>query len=332
MIDLHSSLRLTAIAALLGGLAAQDAAKDALAFRPFDQAAFEAHMQAAGVGAERIEAFRRNVTEESARLAVDHLLREKFAPYRKAVLLAEDADPRAALELTKLIQADTDPYVNAYSRYHLARAFLQSDDPEEAATMLAEFVDNDLNRTPLDSEVVYFYGNALAKIPERRQAIRFFTAFLREFPDAPERLRSSAAQIKAEMLQQEGVLHEISDVMKNVERKIRKTDTGETTQDKQKLVIEELEKIIKMLEQQENQAGGAPGGGGNNPANYSALPGGPGEKKAPNKAPPKVADKWGELKDDERKAIEAELKTRLPPHYRKMLEEYYKKLNGKGGR
>src|SRR5690606_38357288 len=143
MIDLRSSLRLTAIAAILGGLAAQDGAKE-LAFRPFDQAAFEAHMQAAGVGAERLEAFRRNVVDESARLAVDHLLREKFDPYRKGVLLAEDADPRAALELTKLIQADTDPYVNAYSRYHLARTFLQSDDPEEAATILAEFVDNDL--------------------------------------------------------------------------------------------------------------------------------------------------------------------------------------------
>ena len=37
--------------------------------------------------------------------------------------------------------------------------------------------------------------------------------------------------------------------MKGVERKIRKTDTGEETQDKQKSVMKELQKIIEEWEQ-----------------------------------------------------------------------------------
>ena len=162
-------------------------------------------------------------------------------------------------------------------------------------------------------------------------AIKFFQAFLREFKHAPERLRASAAQIMAELQQQEGVLHQISDIMKNCERKIRKTDTGKQTQEKQKEIIDWLQEIIEMMEQQ--QQGGAPGGaGGLNPAKFSALPGGEG-KTGDLRNVKRVADKWGKLKDQERKAIETELKSKMPSRYRKMLEEFYKKLgrSGTGG-
>ncbi len=116
--------------------------------------------------------------------------------------------------------------------------------------------------------------------------------------------------------------------MKNAERRIRKTDTGKETQEKQKHVIDWLEKIIEMMEQQ--QSGGAPGGpGGVRPATHSALPGGDHKVGKLNNVK-KVADKWGKLKDEERKAIESELKSKMPSRYKKMLEEFYKKL-GKAG-
>lgn len=338
---LRSALSATAgLTLLCSGLAAQGEQPkpgqgqkaEPLAIQPFDQQAFEAHMRQKGVTEKRLTAFQKAVPEESAKYAVDSLLREVYPAYKKACDLAEDDDPRGALELTKVIEANKGPYVSAYARYQLARVFLGADDPEQSAFILAEFVEKDLSQTPLDSEVIYFYGNALAMIPERERAIRFFAAFLQQFPDAPERLRSSAAQIKAELEQQEGVLHDLSDVMKMCERKIRKTDTGKETQDKQKMVIDELEKIIKMLEQQENQSGGAPGGpGGIKPASESKLPGGEATVGKLNKVPPKVAAKWGNLKDKKRKEIEAELNEKLSPRYRKMIEDFYRKL-GKGGR
>jgi len=304
--------------------------QEPLAFKPFDLAKFEKHMSALGTTAEGLAAFRKGVEEESAKHAVDDLLRLSFADYKAACALADDDAPKAALELTKIIEHNADPYVKAYARYQLANVFLRADDPEEAATILAEFVKYDLNRTPLDSEVIYFYGIALAMIPDRADAIRFFGAFLREFPNAPERLRSSAAQIKAEMEQQEGALHDISDIMKFCERKIRKTDTGKKTQEKQKMVIAELQKIIEEWEKRENQAGGAPGGaGGINPAQNSALPGGEAKKGPLKKAPPRVAEKWGALKKGERQAIEAELNGKMSARYRKMLKKYYERL-GKG--
>ncbi|MCA8957802.1 MAG: tetratricopeptide repeat protein [Planctomycetes bacterium] len=320
--------------ASLGMLAAQEPAKPAvaLAFKPFDQSVFVAHVKGLGATTEQLDRFAKGVEEESAKHAVDDLLRARFSDYRDACALADKEEPRAALELTKVLENNRDPYVQAYARYQLARVFLNADDPEQAATIMADFVEKDLNRTPLDSEVIYFYGNALAKVPEREKAIRFFAAFLREFPNAPERLRSSAAQIKAELERQEGVLHDISDIMKFCERKIRKTDTGKKTQDKQKMVIDELQKIIEMLEKQENKSGGPPGGaGGINPASESKLPPGEATKGVLKKAPPKVAEKWGDLNKGDRKAIEAEINDKMSPKYKKMLKGFYKRL-GKSGK
>jgi tetratricopeptide (TPR) repeat protein len=323
---------IAAVMVAIGGLTAQDdKPTEVLVFKPFDQTKFEKHMKKLGATDRQIASFRKNVQEESPKHAVDDLLLASFKDYRDAVALAEKGDPRAALELTKVLDGNKDEYVQSYARFQLAQFFLGSDDPEQAATILAEFVKKNLGTTPLDSEVIYFYGSALAMIPDRERASQFFGAFLREFPNAPERLRSSAAQIKAELEQQEGMLHDISDVMRFCERKIRKTDTGKETQDKQKMVIEELQKIIEMLEKQEQQGGGAPGGpGGVKPAENSALPGGEATQGPLKKAPRKVAEKWGALKPGERKAIEAELNGKMSPRYKKMLEDYYRKL-GKTG-
>jgi hypothetical protein len=127
------------------------------------------------------------------------------------------------------------------------------------------------------------------------------------------------------------MLHDISDIMRFCERKIRKTNTGKPTQDKQKMIIEELQRIIEMMEKQEQAGGGAPGGpGGIKPAENSALPGGEATVGTLKKAPRKVAEKWGALKPGERKAIEAELNGKMSPRYKKMLEDYYRKL-GKTG-
>ncbi len=328
---------LTVAALFLGGLVAQidepagagGAKAKQVRYKVFDQKAFTEHMRKLGATDAQIQAFREAVEAETAKYAVDGLLQKVFPDYGKAVKLADDAEPAAVLELAKVLISNKDPYVQAYTRYQLARFLLDTDEPDDAARMLAEFVERHLEKTPLDSEVIYFYGHALAQIPDRERAVLFFHAFLREFKNAPERLRASAAQILAELEQQEGVLHEISDIMKNVERKIRKTDTGKDTQEKQKHVITWLEKIIEMMEQQQ-QGGGAPGGaGGRNPAKFSALPGGA-HKTGPLRSVKKVADKWGKLKDEERRSIEAELKSKMPSRYKKMLEEFYKKL-GKSG-
>ncbi len=115
--------------------------------------------------------------------------------------------------------------------------------------------------------------------------------------------------------------------MKGVERRIRKTDTGDETQERQKSVMKKLAQIIEQIEEQEQQSSGAPSGLNrpSAPASRSGAP--PGQTRIGNlNRNSGVVDRWGALKERDRDDIESDLQTKLPGHYRKMLEEYYKKL------
>jgi hypothetical protein len=41
---------------------------------------------------------------------------------------------------------------------------------------------------------------------------------------------------------------------------------------------------------------------------------------------PSLADRWGDMRDSERKKIMADVQNTMPPKFQKMLENYYKKL------
>lgn len=326
MRSLRSASRASALVAAVAlgfGVAAQPDNP----FKPFDQAAFEAHAKTAGATDEQLAKFRAAVEEESAGAATDALLRMLSADYDEAVGLAEDGEPRAALSLAELLAKTKDPYLRAHTRYHLGRVFLDGDDPERAVEIHAAFLREDRNLTPLDDEVMYFYAHALAEIPMPVEALGAFRGFLQLFPAAPERYIASATQQKAELESQvDSPLHEIADVMKGVERRIKKTKTGDETQERQKAVMKKLAKIIEEMEQRE-KSGGSPGGLGvpSAPAGNSAAP--PGQTRIGNlNKASNVVDRWGDLQARDRDAIESELQTKLPGHYREMLEEYYKKL------
>jgi hypothetical protein len=298
-------------------------------FPPFDRAAFEKHVRGLGASDADIAAFRSQCEDESEAYASEALLRKLVTQYDAAAAYAENSDPKAALELATLISGD-DAFVRAHSRYHLGRVFLDADDPEKAVDVFAEFLRQDRGRTALDSEVAFFYATALAEIPAPGAAAAAFGDYLQLFADAPERFRAVAMQRKAELEDQfQNPLHEIADDMKGVGRKLKKVETGKPTQEIQEDIVVRLEKIIEEMEERESQSG-APSGNSqsSNPAANSALPGGASRVGDLGKMPG-VADRWGDMKDQERKAIETDVQTKLPPHYRKLLQDYYDKL-GRG--
>lgn len=314
----------------IGGLAPLLAAQDDSPFRPFDAAAFEAHARGLGASPEQIAAFSAELADGSAAVGADALLRALVADYAAAVELAEAGEPRAALALAEVLSETQDPYLRPHCRYHLGRVFLDGDDPERAAEVFAAYLRDDRNRTPLDGEVLYFYGHSLADVPDAARAAGVLQEFLRLFPDAPERYLASASQQLAEIAdQQDSELHLIADTMKGVERRIRKTDTGEETQQRQKDVMEKLAKIIEKMQEQESA--GSPGGLSrpSTPAANSAAPEGQTRVGKLGRMSG-VVDRWGAMQDRDREAIETDLQTKLPGHYRRMLEEYYKRL-GTGG-
>ena len=302
-------------------------------FKPFDRAAFERAAVALGGTALQVKTFAEEAVEVGPARAGDDLLRKVLPGLDTAVTAAEDGEPNAALLLAKVLVDAKSKVVQAHARYHLARVFLDSDDPERALEVLNDYLSQNLNVSPLDGEVAYFYAQSLAEIPMVDAAIPRFRAFLAWFPGASERLRSAAHQRILELeRQRESRLHMLADGMKKTTRDLQKRKTDEPVQLDQETYIEELDQLIEMFEEMENQSSGAPSGNGpsSNPASKSALAKGDGSAGELKKRP-SLADRWGPLRDSERKKIMADVQSTMPPQYRKMLEDYYKKL-GKADR
>ncbi|MEZ6036818.1 MAG: hypothetical protein R3F29_05025 [Planctomycetota bacterium] len=302
-------------------------------FKPFDRVRFEAAARELGASDEQLATFGTEFDELGAARAADNLLRNAVPAFGKAVAAAEDSDPSAALALTRVL-ADTDSrLLQAHTRYHLARLFLDSDDPERAKEVLDDYIGENINVSPLDGEAAYFYAQSLAEVPLIDYAIPRFRAFLQWFPEASERFRAAAHQRVLELeRQQQSRLHQLADGMKKTTRDLKKERTGEPVQVDQESYLEQLDELIKEFEEKESQSSGPASGLGpsNSPAASSALPGGESTVGNLNKRP-SLADRWGDMKDSEREKIMADVQNTMPPQYQKMLEEYYKKL-GKADR
>lgn len=302
-------------------------------FQPFDRAAYETAARQLGATDAQIQAFGQQVTEVGAARAGDDLLRKLLPAFDAAAKRVESADPAGALELAKVLSATTDPVAQGHLRYHLARVFLDGDDPERAVEVLNDYLEQNRNRTPLDGEAAFFYAQALAEVPRADLAIPRFRAFLKWFPEASERFRATAQQrIKELEIQQDSRLHQLADDMKKTTRDLKKPKTDEPVQTDQLEYVKELQELIEMYEELERQGGGGSPGGNqqsSGPANNSALPEGEARVGSLDRKTA-VSDRWGNMKDKDREKIEAEVQNSLPPQYRKMLEEYYKKL-GTGG-
>jgi tetratricopeptide (TPR) repeat protein len=311
-------------------LPAQDTAP-ANPFTPFDRAAFAAALKVAGATDEQLARFAAQCDAESPAVAAEALVRAVFGEYATALSQIESADPRGVLTLSAVLDGAKDPHLQAHARYWLGRAFLDADDPEGAVAIFSDYLKGSRNRTPFDGDVVFFYGSALARIPERDAAASVLREFVQLFPDAPERYRASANQLVAELEGKLNPLHDIADTMGGVERRIRKTDTGQETQKRQEDVITQLAKIIEQIEEQEKQSSGGGGGNPTSPRQDSNLTPGATQVGNLNKAKD-VSDRWGMLKDRERKAIESEAQTKLSGRSRKLVEDYYRKLSRGGAK
>jgi hypothetical protein len=328
-----------AVLALLAGVAAQTPpdpqAGAAIQTPRLDKDKLAEKLRALGASDTTLTQLRKDFENPFDSKASDRALRTVVPGYAAAMQKVDQSDPGSALALSQLLAANKDPLVAAHGRYWLGRVLLDGDDPEGAANVLIEFVRDSRGLTTLDADAVFHFCYALAQIPAPEDAILNFKAFLQLYDkESPERHLATAKQILAELeAQYQSPLHGLADNMKGVERKIRKTDTGEKTQTRQKDIVTKLDQLIEEIEKRENQGGGgAPNGNQqpNGPANQSALSPGP-TRIGSLHGTGNLKDRWGMMKDEERKKILADVQRGLPDRYRDLLEQYYKKLN-QGGR
>lgn len=125
--------------------------------------------------------------------------------------------------------------------------------------------------------------------------------------------------------------------MRDVERRLALEEPGKTTQERQQTILDELDELIKKLEEQrkrqQQMAAASQGGAGGEPGE-AAEESRPSELKGPGEVDRKrlvAGDAWGALPPAERERLTQAISRDFPPHYRGLIEDYFRTLAGQEG-
>jgi tetratricopeptide (TPR) repeat protein len=283
---------------------------------------------------------------ESLRLEVLTLI----SPALRAALDAFDNDDYAAsLAALEPLQAADDPFVRAAARSYAARALVQLgrlvEAEERIAALLAEGpaeLENGLDEV----ELRYMLGYCQVQNLKQDEARQTLSQFLRDYPDAPQRLAVTARQMLGELDRQiPESIGEVADLMNFSAKRLKVDDPSQPVRDAQDRAVALLDKLIEKTEQAEEQqqqmAQNTPQQSPqqspqqqqqqqqnpNNPAQQSTAP--PGDPNAANRRTGRTVspgEAWGALPDAQREQILQVLKERFPGRYRALVEQYYQSL------
>ena len=120
-------------------------------------------------------------------------------------------------------------------------------------------------------------------------------------------------------------LDEISRMMNDIRRRTDLSRSGKTVLKKEEEVIKKLDKLIEELESQQKSRAVTSSVAPSSPMQDSWKAGGKGSGEVTSKQQIDGGD-WGDLPPADRAAALAEMAKDMPPHYRAVVEEYFKRL------
>ena len=164
---------------------------------------------------------------------------------------------------------------------------------------------------------------------EKEAGLRTIASLLDPASVVPERYAAVARLMRQDLEDlKDNDLNQISKQMRNVQRKLRRGKSGKPIQGEEQEIIEGLDKMIEGIEQQlkkmQGQGQMVPGNP-LNPAEESQIGGPKGEGEV-DKRPIGKSAGWGDLPPKARTEARNLIENQFPPHYRRAVEEYYKKL------
>ncbi|MEX2213623.1 MAG: hypothetical protein WD768_05820 [Phycisphaeraceae bacterium] len=264
----------------------------------------------------------------------------------KALADFADEDFTKAVASLKNLSKSEDTYLAAHADFYLARAYMVQEKFEDALPILDKLAGAERSDLTLHAgEALFYKGICHDKLLERVEALISLATFLRQNPDASERLTVGAMH-KVEELKAmiDGSLWDVENRMDYSRRRLDLEKPDDPTQKEQKNIIVMLDKLIEEAEQKENGGGGSGSGGGqgqgqgsgpggqrngvpSSPATQSTAPEGSAEIGALHKVNRgSGADSWGDLKKKEKQDVINAFKAKFPSRYRQAVEEYYKRL------
>jgi len=262
---------------------------------------------------------------------------------RARTLLAGARDPNAAAP-TKVPDMLTDAKQPVFYRANLALAYARA----LSSRRIYEEALDALHATKPEQVVdpgSYLFHRAVAEysLLRKKDAQDSIIRLLDDVADAPERYRMVAALMELDLLSWRAKdLGEIARKMDNIERRLELARGGKTTQNLEKDVIARLDEIIKKLENQQkgesssasSNGGSCPNGGQSTPNNntqasspqndsFGGNGSGPGNVDSKLK---QLTENWGKLPEKERARAMVELTRGMPPQYKELIEDYFRKI------
>ena len=292
-------------------------------------------------------------TEEEGRpIAITEGLRELYPAFRDALKSLSEEDLTAAGASLDSLATAADPYLAAEASYFLARVQLLQERYEDALPLLTSIETKFSDQSMRGGEALFLKGVAQSQMLKRKDAIASLERFLKENPNAPERMKIGAwRQLEQLKLVEDGTLSDVFARMEFSRRRLALEDSGKPTQEEQKKVVSILDQLIKEAEQKEcdckgsgkgkpkkSEGQGKPGEGegegkpgegkqgGKQGGKSNGIDGSETERltrKGPNSA-------WSNLRDKDREAVFNALKQKFPGRYQQLIEQYYKSFEEDG--
>jgi len=289
----------------------------------------------------------------SADLSVDEFVVEALAvlspAFGEALTAMDDGNAAESAQLFEEISASDDPYLSAYARVYRLKSLIEAeklDDGLELAEALMARRDELERWTESVAEVHYLLGYSYLRDLKYDRARQAMGDFLDEHPAAPERMRTTAAQIRAELdARQTGKIGDVADLMGWSASALGSGRADEKVVGRQEESLELLARLIEEAEQREQQpepspdqpSDSNPGAPQNQPQN-APSPASPaqesrlvdgesemGQLHGMERARPGEA--WGNMPPQERDRILQPIRERFPGRYRELIEQYYLQLS-----
>jgi hypothetical protein len=219
-------------------------------------------------------------------------------------------------------------FVRNHVRLYVARWLAQNQFYDEALAHFRELDDSNV----IDPVTLLFYRGLMEhQLLQRDDCVKTMERLLEQEENLPRRFGVLSKMMIADIRPLEpDSLDEISRLMSDIRRRTELHRSGQNVRKQEQDVIEKLDKLIESLESQQAQQ--QPGGNApSSPMEDSFNAGGRADGDVARK---KQIDggNWGNLPPAQRAAALAEIAKDLPPHYRSVIEEYFRQLANESNR
>ncbi len=239
-------------------------------------------------------------------------------------LLKKQSSSSMAPNFSRLLE---NPSEHAFLRDHLrlyfGRWLAQNEFYDEAIGHLEKVEINNV----LDPMTLLFYRGLMEhQLLRKANCLKTINQLLEHPKALPRRYETLSRLMLADIQPLEpDSLDEISRMMGEIRRRTSLNRSGKLVLGQEEQVIEKLDKLITKLESQQQPQSSAgvmvPG----DPMKDSIKAPGKGSGQATSK-PIQDGGSWGDLPPAQRAAALAEMAKDMPPHYREVIEEYFRKL------